>query len=180
MTSEAQFDSTPAGLVRSTAGWFAVNLRDIAWFRNENFGAACQFDGAHPFEQIGLNVRVLKPGQPNCMYHRESAEENFFVLQGECVLLVEGKERPLRQWDFAHTPPETNHVLIGAGDAPCVILMVGTRDPNQTICYPVEALARARGAGVDVETSDPKIAYADAGPRVPISAPAVCTPDGAS
>jgi glyoxylate utilization-related uncharacterized protein len=29
------------------------------------------------------------------------------VLYGEALLLVEGQERPLRQWDFVHCPPET-------------------------------------------------------------------------
>ena len=85
MTSEAQLKDTPAGLVRSTAGWFAVDLSDTAWFRNEKFGAACRFEGEHRFGEMGINVRVLMPGQPNCLYHRENLEENFLVLFGEFV-----------------------------------------------------------------------------------------------
>ena len=34
---------------------------------------------------MGIDVRVLMPGQPNCLYHRENLEENFLVLFGEFV-----------------------------------------------------------------------------------------------
>ncbi len=50
------------------------------------------------------------------MYHWETEQEAFLVLAGEAPLIVEGEERPLRQWDFVHLPPETNHVIVGAGD----------------------------------------------------------------
>ena len=47
------------------------------------------------------------------MYHWETDQEDFLVLAGEAVLIVEGEERPLRQWDFVHCPPETKHVIVG-------------------------------------------------------------------
>ena len=117
MTKEAQLERTPAGLVRTTPGWFIVNVCDTAWFRSDDFGSACQFEGRHRFEQLGVNVHVMMPGQPGCNYHRENQEEHFLVLSGECLVVVEGEERPLRQWDFFHSPKGTNHVLVGAGEA---------------------------------------------------------------
>ena len=45
---------------------------------------------------MGINLAVLEPGQPNCMYHGEDEQEDFLVLSGECLLLVEGEERRLR------------------------------------------------------------------------------------
>ena len=57
----------------------------------------------------------------------ESAQEDFLVLSGECLLLIEGEERPLKAWDFVHCPAGTEHVFVGAGTGPCVILMVGSR-----------------------------------------------------
>ncbi len=36
------------------------------------------------------------------MYHWEADQENFLVLAGEALLVVEGEECPLRQSDFVH------------------------------------------------------------------------------
>ena len=125
------------------ADWFVVNVRDGHWRTHHAFGASCGFeDSETSFEQFGVNVRVLQPGQPNCLYHSESNQEDFLVLAGECLLLVEGEERPLRAWDFVHCPPGTEHVFVGAGDGPCVILMVGGRSEDERLLYPVSEVAR--------------------------------------
>jgi uncharacterized cupin superfamily protein len=94
------------------------------------------------------------------MYHGESNQEDFLVLAGDCLLLVEEQERRLRAWDFVHCPPGTLHGFVGAGDGPCAILMVGARDPNERIVYPVSPLALRYGAGVERGTEDPREAYA--------------------
>ena len=164
MTSEAEFEKTPAGLVPATPGWFTVNLDDAAWFANEQYGTGCMFEGKHRFAQVGIHVHVLMPGQPASLYHRESSEEDFLVLHGECTLIVQGEERPLSQWDFFHSPPGTEHVFVGAGDGPCAILMVGRRGPDQELHYPVNEVARRYGASADAPTDDPKTAYAGRGP----------------
>jgi uncharacterized cupin superfamily protein len=95
------------------------------------------------------------------MYHGESTQEDFLVLDGECLLLVEGRERRLRAWDFVHCPPWTEHVFVGAGDSPCAIFMAGGRTKDQQIRYPVSELAARYGAGAKEELSDPSHAYAD-------------------
>jgi hypothetical protein len=41
--------------------------------------------------------------------------------------VIENEERRLKQWDFVHCPPMTEHVFVGAGDGPCAIVMVGAR-----------------------------------------------------
>ena len=123
---EARLERTEYGTSAATEGWFAVNLRDAAWVTNDDFGAACIFEGdAAPFAQVGYTVAVLGPGQPNGMYHREDDQEDFLVLSGECLLIVEGEERSLRAWDFVHCPAGTEHIFVGAGDGPCVIFMAG-------------------------------------------------------
>jgi quercetin dioxygenase-like cupin family protein len=104
-------------------------VRDAEWFTSETRGAACWFaneygDSPVEFPQFGINVTVLEPGQSG-VYHAEANQEAFLVLGGECRLLVEGEERRLRAWDFFHSPPWTEHAFVGAGDRPCVILMVG-------------------------------------------------------
>ncbi len=161
MAKEARLEESPSGLKPTTEGWFVLNVRDAAWSTHEAFGSACRFDAPDAqFPDLGINLRVLQPGQPNCLYHSESLQEDFLVLAGECVLLVNGEERPLKAWDFVHCPPGTEHVFVGAGEGPCVILMTGVRSPDEELLYPVSELARRYGASAEQETTSPEEAYA--------------------
>jgi len=164
---EAPLRRSDAGLVPDGDGWFIVNVAEGRGMRSERFGAACVFEGASRFREFGVNVRVLQPGQPNALYHREDAEEAFLVLRGECVAIVEDQERPMRAGDFLHAPNGTAHVLVGAGDGPCAILMIGTRREPETLSYPVSATAARYGASVEQETSDEQVAYAGTAPPEP-------------
>jgi uncharacterized cupin superfamily protein len=158
---EARLEQTEYGLTAASEGWFAVNIRDAAWVTNDAFGAACIFEGdAVPFGQIGYTLAVLKPKQASGLYHREDDQEDFLVLSGECVALIEGKERRLRAWDFVHCPPGTEHIFVGAGDSPCVIFMAGARANRGSAVYPRSEVALRHGAGVDAETSVSREAYA--------------------
>jgi uncharacterized cupin superfamily protein len=160
---EAPLDPTDAGLVVAGDGWFVLNARDARWRHREERGKSLPFEGTTEFPQVGINLFVLAPGEPIGMYHWEANQEDFLVLAGEGLLLIEGRERPLRQWDFVHCPPRTNHIIIGAGDAPCVVLGVGAReDPGDGDWggYTVDDLALRHGAGVERETSDADEAYA--------------------
>ena len=163
MTDEARLVHTEGGLAPASDGWFVVNVRDAVWVQNAEFGAACIFEGDEPlppFPQIGFTLAVLSPGKPSALYHQESNQEDFLVLSGECLLLVEGEERRLNAWDFFHCPPGTEHIFVGAGDGPCVIFMVGARTNPRSILYPRSELALRHGAGVEADTTSPKEAYA--------------------
>ena len=172
MVREARLEAVDSGLAPLTDGWFVVNVRDAAWLTNDAFGARCVFEANRPvlrrrpdvdtqtFRDLGLTLDVIWPGQPSGLYHAETQQEDFLVLTGECVLLVEGEERRLRAWDFVHCPPGTEHGFVGAGDGPCVIFMTGRRTPERGIVYPRSELALRYGAGVEVETNSPHEAYA--------------------
>jgi uncharacterized cupin superfamily protein len=148
--------------------WFVVNVRDTQWATHDKFGAAGRFEREYgDFDQLGINIRVLEPGQPNCLYHRENLQEDFLVLSGECLLLVDGEERPLKAWDFVHMPPDVNHVFVGAGDGPCAILMTGARSENEELFYPATDLAQRHGASAEEDTPNPEVAYAPFGERKP-------------
>jgi uncharacterized cupin superfamily protein len=108
----------------------------------------------------GLNVQIMQPGQPNCRYHSEPVQEDFLVLHGECLVILEGEERRLRQWDFVHCPPGAEHVFVGAGDGPCAVLMIGSRREDRAH-YPVNELAARYDASVKEPTDSPAEAYAD-------------------
>ncbi|HEY7196557.1 MAG TPA: cupin domain-containing protein [Gaiellaceae bacterium] len=157
---EAKLSETENGLVPEGEGWFVVNARDAVWEESDVMGSGTGFESPdHRFADYGINVIVLEPGQPNCMYHGEVDQEGFLVLAGECLLLVEGEERPLRQWDFVHCPSWTEHVFVGAGDGPCAVLMIGGRR-GKGVRYPVVDVALRHKAGVETETESAREAYA--------------------
>ena len=162
---EARLEDKGSGVAPASDGWFVVNVGDAQWLTSENgekqaSGSECAFESEEFwFRQLGVRLHVLPPGQPNGLYHREDAQEDFLVLLGECVLLIDGEERRLRAWDFVHSPPGTEHIFVGAGDEPCVILMVGARSDDERIVYPVSELAARHGASVEKETTDPREAY---------------------
>jgi uncharacterized cupin superfamily protein len=153
MASEARLVPTENGLLPEGEGWYVVNARDAQWWHNEKFGASCNFEGDERFADLGVNLVVLQPGQPNTMYHAEDAQEDFLVLSGECLLIVDREERPLKAWDFVHSPPWTDHVLVGTGDRPCTILMVGSRKTKGDVHYMMEPVAKKHHAGVEIRNT---------------------------
>jgi uncharacterized cupin superfamily protein len=164
--TEARLEDSGSGLAPAGDGWFVVNVQDAQWLTSENgakkpSGSECAFESQEfEFPQFGIRLHVLEPGEPNGLYHSESEQEAFLVLSGECTLLVEGEERLLRPWDFFHSPAGTKHIFVGAGDAPCVILMAGARAEPWQVLYPVSELAARYDASAEKETADPKQAYA--------------------
>jgi uncharacterized cupin superfamily protein len=170
MVPEAPLEPTENGLVPKGDGWFVLNARDVAWRAAEGRGAYGSFEGEPEFGQVGIHLVALEPGDAMAMYHWEADQEDFLVLSGEALLIVEGEERPLRQWDFVHCPPETKHVIVGAGDTSCLMLAVGARDRSTGPDwggYTVDEAAQRHGAGVQRDTTDPKEAYAHVPQREP-------------
>jgi len=163
---EARLEDSGSGLAPAGDGWFVVNVRDAEWLTSEDgekrpSGSECAFEGREFwFRQLGIRLHVLEPGEPNGLYHSESQQEAFLVLSGQCRLLVEGVERLLRPWDFFHSPAGTEHIFVGAGDGPCVILCAGARSEDMQVLYPVSELAARYGASAVEATSDPQRAYA--------------------
>ena len=152
-------------------GWFVVNTRDLRWFDGQ-LGLYTKFDSELArFEQVGVNVGILRPGEPGSVYHAEDAQEDFLVVSGECLLIVEGEERRLKAWDFVHCPPMTEHVFVGAGDGPCVLIGVGARRKGRALVYPRNEVALRHGASVEEETSEPSVAYAPFAEDVEIPCP---------
>jgi uncharacterized cupin superfamily protein len=142
--------------------WFVVNVADAPAKAHPTAGTYVPFESReHRFTDFGINIHVLRPGEPNAKYHRESVQEDFLVLHGQCLAIIEGEEHRLKAWDFVHCGPGTAHVFVGAGDEPCAILMVGTRRDDATVEYPPEPLARRFGADVRETTDDARAAYAD-------------------
>jgi uncharacterized cupin superfamily protein len=167
---EATLEQTETGLVPASEGWFVLNAEESRWFYSGGRGARLNFDGGEYFPQVGVSLFALAPGEPIGMYHWEADQEDFLVLSGEALLIIEGEERPLRQWDFVHCPAETKHIIVGGGDGRCLVLAVGAREHQAggfSGGYTVDEAAVRHGAGVALETTEPDEAYAQVQKREP-------------
>ena|SRR5438270_2432726 len=174
MALSANLERSEHGLMPLGAGWFVLNAREARWFETAGRGKTPGLQGKGDFPHLGLGLVVLEPGEPMSMYHWETDQEDFLVLAGEALLVIEGEERRLRQWDFVHCPPGTQHVIVGAGRGPCIVFAVGALE-NHTVgsrvdgtlqgrddwgAYTVDEAAIRRGAGVEAETNEAAVAYA--------------------
>jgi uncharacterized cupin superfamily protein len=163
MVPESKLEKTEHGLAPKGEGWFVLNMRDAVWRHADGRGAVCvvgdDFEGERQFEQLGVNPFVLRPGEPMAMYHWEADQEDFLVISGEAVLIVEGGERQLRAWDFVHCPPNTKHVTVGAGSGPCLVIAIGARE-RDSLGFTVDEVAKRPGASVEEDTNDGGQAYA--------------------
>ena len=177
MVPEAELKQTEAGLVPASRGWFVLNVRDTRWWDKPGQGHSVPLTGDDEYEaetffpMLGMAIRIMGPGEPSGTYHWETEQEDFLLLAGEALLIVEGQERPLKQWDFVHCPPETQHVFVGAGDGPCVVLAASSRQFQKDGpwgFYTVDETARRYNASPPEDTQDADVAYG----RFPPSRPA--------
>ncbi len=162
MTEARLVESESGGLIPEGEGWFVLNAKDARWLSGE-LGAYVPWEGrdAARFPQLGINLNVMKPGEAMTMYHYENAQEDFLVLHGECLLIVDGAERPLRQWDLFHCPAGVAHAVVGAGDGPCLVLAVGARTGSEDdgAHYPADPVAQRHKTGLAEATDSPQEAY---------------------
>ena len=167
MVTEARLEPVASGLAPVTPGWFIVNTADAAWVNNEWSGGVCIFESddfvlrgrpdlsEYVKPNAGFTIRVVPPGQPAGLYHAESVQEDFLILMGECVLIIEDQERRLRPWDFVHCPPMTAHTFVATEAGPCVILAAGNRRDDLERVYRRSEVALRYDAGPDVDTENP-------------------------
>jgi uncharacterized cupin superfamily protein len=170
---ESKLEKTEHGLTPTGEGWYVLNMRDAEWRHAEGRGAVCvvadDFEGwRRESDQLGVNPFVLMPGEPMSQYHWEADQEDFLLVSGEAVLVVEGEERPLRAWDLVHCPPNTKHVIVGAGSGPCLVIAVGARAHDgqpDSLGFPADDVAKRHGASVEEDTLDGDVAYGSLPPR---------------
>jgi mannose-6-phosphate isomerase-like protein (cupin superfamily) len=146
-----------------------MNARDARWFDNPGRGHSLPLTGSDEFEaetffpMLGIAIRVMGPGEPNSTYHWETEQEDFLVLSGEGLVIVEGEERQLKPWDFVHCPPGTRHAFVGVGDGPFVIIAASSRQFQKDGpwgFYCTGEIAARYNASAPEDTQDGELAYA--------------------
>jgi uncharacterized cupin superfamily protein len=186
MVPEAELEQTEVGLVPTSTGWFVMNARDARWFDKPGQGHSIPLTGNDEYEaetffpMLGMAIRVAHPGDVTTTYHWETEQEDFLVLSGEALLIVEGQERPLKQWDFVHCPPETKHAFVGAGDGPCVLLCASSRQFQKDGpwgFYCADETAARYNASSPEDTQDGELAYARFADQRPTRYPDGLLPD---
>ena len=143
--------------------WYVLNARDCPWVEGTT-GLYCGFEDEEndPFPQLGINVRVLQPGQAIGKYHYESGQEDFLVLDGEGLAIVDGEERTLGKWDLLHCGPGVAHMIKATGDRPLLLVCAGARtgEPRNGTTYVASDVAAKHGLSVERDTADNREAYA--------------------
>jgi len=158
---EARIEDGPHGRAPAEAGWWTLNLGEMAWQQVDGSGTWCVVESpAAPSATLGIGVHILFPGDTPGKYHAEDQQQGFLVLEGECLAIVEGEERHLGRWDYLHCPPGTAHITVGAQGGPCALLMVGTRAERDQTLYLPDPVAARHGAAVERETASAADAYA--------------------
>ena len=78
------------------------------------------------------------------------------MLSGECTLIVEEEERPLRTVGLLPLPSQ-NYTTSSSAPAkgPCAILMIGAHSEAEQLHYPVSEVAARYGASAAKETPNP-------------------------
>jgi uncharacterized cupin superfamily protein len=164
---EAKLKDSGAGLVPESEGWFVMNARDARWMDKPGQGHSLPLTGKDEYEaetffpMLGMSIRVMGPGQPSTVYHWETEQEDFLVLAGEGILIVEGEERPLRQWDFIHCPPGTKHAFVGAGEGAFALLCASSRQFQKDGpwgVYVADEVAARHNASPPEDTQDTEVA----------------------
>jgi uncharacterized cupin superfamily protein len=152
-------------------GWYVRNAREGEWWDRGPRGAVTSLVESDD-DQVGVNLFALGPGEPMSMYHWEADQEDFLVLSGEALLIVDGEEHQLRRWDFVHTPAGVPHAIVGAGAGPAAILAIGAREHqagDDWGGYPYSDVAMRHDASTEEETNDAHVAYA----RFPAREPSI-------
>ena len=103
---------------------FIVNERERE-YRFGNSGPKYLMQGP----RMNFALVRLEAGEDFRAHYHNVMEENFYILEGEVVIVVDGKENLLSVGDMIHIEPGEIHYLINRADVP--VLMVAVLAPSQ-------------------------------------------------
>lgn len=79
--------------------------------------------------RLNFALVQFQPGEDFMAHYHDIMEENFYILEGEIDIVVDGKVNHLKQGDFIHIEPKEIHYCINNYDKP--VKMVSTLGPYQ-------------------------------------------------
>jgi uncharacterized cupin superfamily protein len=100
--------------------------------------SALMLSDAGGLTQFGVNVTILEPGAKSSIRHWHEREDEFvMVLSGDCVLIEDAGETPMKAGDCAAFPAghPDGHTFLNRGEAECRLLVVGTRLDHDVAHY---------------------------------------------
>lgn len=116
--------------------------------------------------QFGVNLVTLEPGALSSLRHWHLNEDEFvMVTEGECVMITDAGESPMRPGDCAAFPAGSTdgHHFINRSAAPARFLVVGTKAPREVATYSDVDMQ------IEIEAGRARFAYKDGsdwtGPR---------------
>ena len=90
-----------------------------------------------------MNLTRLPPNSASALRHAHEKQDEFvYILEGECVLVTDEGETPMRAGMCAGFPAGTwdAHHLVNRGEADCLYLEVGDRTRFEKVVYPDDDL----------------------------------------
>jgi uncharacterized cupin superfamily protein len=98
--------------------------------------------------QFGASLQVLSPGAKTSVRHwHEHVDEFLFVVAGEVTVTEDDGAHTLRAGDAACWPAgvRNGHTVSNRSNAPCTVLVVGTRERDESaVCVDDEDAATRR------------------------------------
>lgn len=88
--------------------------------------------------QFGVNLVTLEPGALSSLRHWHRAEDEFvMILSGECVMVTDAGETPMRAGDCAAFPANSpdGHHFINRSSAPMTFLVAGSKSRHEVATY---------------------------------------------
>lgn len=92
---------------------------------------------------FGVNLTRLPPGAASALRHAHEKQDEFvYILEGECVLVTDAGESPMRAGMCAGFRAGTGdaHHLVNRGAADCLYLEIGDRTLFEHVTYPDDDL----------------------------------------
>ena len=104
---------------------FIINERERE-YRFGNSGPKYLLQGP----RMNFALVRLQPGEDFKAHYHNVMEENFYILEGEVLITVDGAEHTLAVGDMIHLEPGETHYLINRRDVP--VTMVAALAPAQS------------------------------------------------
>jgi quercetin dioxygenase-like cupin family protein len=97
-----------------------IRPADYAEWRADKMGKSTLFQS--PRLLVGLNG--FEPGQSHALHAHAGMDKMYYIIEGEGVFLLDGRELPMRAGDLLIAPEGVPHGVTNTGAARLLVLAV--------------------------------------------------------